>query len=47
MIYYVSDLHIGHEKIIKVCNRPFNSLEEMNNALIANWNAKVKPNDEV
>lgn len=47
MIYYVSDLHIGHEKIIKLCNRPFNSLEEMNNALIANWNAKVKPTDEV
>lgn len=47
MKFYISDLHLGHEKIIKICDRPYSSLEEMNNALIENWNRKVKPTDEV
>lgn len=47
MIYYISDLHLGHTAIIHMCNRPFNSIEEMNETLINNWNAKVKATDEV
>ena len=47
MIYYISDLHFGHSNIIKLCNRPFQSLEEMNDVLINNWNSKVTNGDKV
>ncbi|MCM1164751.1 MAG: metallophosphoesterase family protein [Lachnospiraceae bacterium] len=47
MIYYISDLHLGHEKVITYSERPFSSLEEMDRTLIANWRAVVRPDDEV
>lgn len=47
MIYYIADTHFGHENIIRLCNRPFSSVEEMNNTIISNWNAKVRPEDIV
>ena len=47
MIYFTSDLHFFHDKIIKHTNRPFFSCEEMNQKLINNWNNKVKAIDEV
>lgn len=42
-----ADLHWGHFNIIRYCGRPFATLEEMHNALIKNWNARVKPSDTV
>lgn len=45
--YYTSDLHIGHANIISYCNRPFDSVDEMNAALIERWNATVGPFDDV
>lgn len=47
MIYFTSDLHFGHSKIINHCNRPFRNAEEMDRALIRNWNETVTYDDEV
>lgn len=46
-IWLTSDHHFHHSNIIKYCNRPFGSVEEMNEALVANWNSVVKPDDHV
>lgn len=45
MIYFTSDLHFGHKNVIDYCNRPFDSVEQMNEEIIANFNAHVKPED--
>ena len=47
MIYYISDLHFYHANIIKLCERPFKSVEDMNNILINNWNKTVMNDDTV
>ena len=47
MIYFTADLHFGHENIIKFCKRPFDSIEAMDKAMIANYNAAVQDDDEV
>lgn len=47
MIFFTSDLHIGHSNILKYSGRPFSSLDEMNTALIKNWNQKVSPRDDI
>lgn len=45
--YYISDLHLGHANVIRLCNRPFASVEEMDEGLITAWNKKVHKNDTV
>lgn len=45
--YYIADLHIGHLNVIKYDNRPFVTLDEMNNKLIENWNCRVHSDDTV
>lgn len=43
--WFSADLHLGHANIIKYCDRPFSSVEEMNTEIIARWNEKVSPHD--
>lgn len=47
MIFYTSDLHIGHANILRYCNRPFQTVDEMNETLVENWNQKVCCSDTV
>lgn len=45
MIRYIADMHFDHEDIIAYDNRPFDSLNHMNEALVENWNRVVAPGD--
>lgn len=49
MKFFTSDHHFWHKAIIGMQpnRRHFNSIEEMNNFLITQWNNKVNPQDEV
>lgn len=40
-------MHFGHANVIKYCQRPYASVDEMNGALIRNWNEVVQPDDIV
>jgi calcineurin-like phosphoesterase family protein len=45
--FFTSDTEFNHKNIIKYCNRPFDNVEEMNHAIINNWNSVVKKKDIV
>jgi calcineurin-like phosphoesterase family protein len=47
MTYFISDLHFGHHNIIKYCNRPFGSVEDMNKQIVDRWNQKITDDDTV
>ncbi|MEA5602409.1 metallophosphoesterase family protein [Nostoc sp. UHCC 0252] len=47
VIWFTADTHFGHKKILEYTERPFSSIEEMDEALIENWNSKVTADDEV
>lgn len=48
-IFVTSDLHFGHKNILKFNpeTRPYDNIEEHDEALIDNWNSVVGPNDVV
>lgn len=46
-IYFIGDTHLFHSNIISLCSRPFASVEEMNKAIVDNWNSVVKDSDTV
>ena len=43
--YFTADLHLGHRNIIRHCERPFESAEQMDQRFIANINAVVGQRD--
>jgi len=45
--FLTSDQHFCHANIIKYCHRPFSSVGEMDEAMIAAWNAVVTDKDTV
>lgn len=47
MFFFTADLHFDHKDIIEVCERPFQSIEEMNSELTRRWNSKVTDRDTV
>ncbi|NJO65000.1 MAG: phosphoesterase [Richelia sp. RM2_1_2] len=46
-IHFTSDSHFYHFNIIRYCNRPFQSVTEMNETMISRWNERVKKDDVV
>ena len=47
MIFYTSDLHLGHANVIRFDKRPFADVEEMDQYIIARWNERVSEDDTV
>ena len=47
MVYCIADPHFGHEKVLRLCNRPFETIEQMNETLIYNWNRRVTGSDNI
>lgn len=45
--FFTSDTHFGHRNILQHCDRPFASVEAMDEAMIRQWNAVVGPKDTV
>ena len=46
-IFFTADNHFDHGNIIRYCDRPFDSLKEMNELMMEKWNNLVEPEDVV
>jgi calcineurin-like phosphoesterase family protein len=44
---WTADLHFGHANILRYSHRPFADVAEMDDGLVARWNAVVGDDDEV
>lgn len=45
--YFISDTHFGHKNILTFDRRPWETVEEMDDCLIANWCRVVRADDVV
>ena len=45
--FFTSDIHFGDERIMKLCDRPFANVKEMDEYIVSKWNDKVSPSDIV
>lgn len=43
--WFSSDIHFGHKNIIEFCNRPWETVDEMNEGIIENFNRFISPED--
>ena len=46
-VWFTGDTHFGHAGAIGRFKRPFRSVADMNEALVARWNARVRATDQV
>jgi calcineurin-like phosphoesterase family protein len=46
-IFFTSDTHFNHTKILSICRPMFSSIEEMNEKIISNWNEVIGRGDTV
>lgn len=46
-IWLTSDTHFGHANILRLAERPFADVDEMQRALLAEINARVAPGDDL
>ena len=47
MTYFIGDCHFGDENILRIDNRPFSTVKEMDDAMIENWNSAVNDDDTI
>ena len=47
MNFYIADCHFGHTAVLRFDHRPFDCVEEMEEIMVMNWNAVVRPGDTV
>lgn len=46
-LFFTSDLHFQHKNILAFCHRPYETVKDMENGLISNWNNVVNNDDIV
>jgi len=46
-IHFISDLHLGHKRIMEFCQRDNTSLEDMHIDMVDKWNTKVRKNKDI
>lgn len=47
MIWFTGDTHFGHENMLRLSDRPWSTVAQMNDAMVANINSKVAADDEL
>jgi calcineurin-like phosphoesterase family protein len=46
-IWFTSDHHFFHDNILKFTDRPYQTVEEMNEGIVSIWNSMIKPDHVV
>lgn len=46
-VHFMADPHFGQQSILRLCNRPFSTIEEMHEVFLDNINKRVKPGDDL
>ena len=44
-VWFTSDWHLGHARVIEYSHRPYADIEEMNESIITNYNSRVRAGD--